>query len=110
MTFDMTKGAPLRLILVFTLPLLLGNLFQQMYNLVDAVIVGKFLGLNALSSVNASASVLFLVINFVIGVCCGFAIPVAQRFGAGDERSMRRYVANAALLSAALAAVLSVGM
>ena len=108
MTFDMTKGAPLRLILVFTLPLLLGNLFQQMYNLVDAVIVGKFLGLNALSSVNASASVLFLVINFVIGVCCGFAIPVAQRFGAGDERSMRRYVANAALLSAALAAVLTV--
>lgn len=108
MISDMTKGAPLRLILTFTLPLLLGNLFQQMYNLVDAVIVGTFLGIDALSAVNASASILFMVINFVIGVCCGFAIPIAQRFGAGDLSRMRRYTANAALLSAILAVMLTV--
>ena len=108
MISDMTRGAPLRLILAFMLPLLLGNLFQQMYNLADAVIVGKCLGIDALSAVNASASVMFMVINFVIGVCCGFAIPVAQRFGAGDRPGLRRYAANAALLSVVFAAVLTV--
>lgn len=108
MVSDMTKGSSLQLILLFTLPLLLGNLFQQMYNLVDAVIVGKFLGIDALSAVNASGSVLFMVINFIIGVCCGFAIPVAQRFGAGDLSRMRRYVANAAFLAAMLAAGMTV--
>lgn len=107
MTSDMTQGASLRLILSFTLPLLLGNLFQQLYNLADAVIVGKYLGISALSSVNASASVLFMVNNFVIGVCCGFAIPVSQRFGAGDLRQMRRYAANAVYLAVALAVLLT---
>ena len=78
----MTEGKPLSLILRFAFPLLLGNLFQQTYNMVDAAIVGQTLGADALGSVGASTSVQFLVIGFCIGVCAGFSIPVAQTFGA----------------------------
>lgn len=79
---EMTTGPSLPLIFSFTLPLLLGNLLQQTYSLVDAAIVGKFLGINALASVGASTSVVFLILGFCNGCCGGFAIPVAQKFGA----------------------------
>ena len=107
MTKDLTVGSPMRLIAGFALPTLLGMLFQQLYNLVDAMIVGKLLGASALAAVGATGSINFFVIGFCMGVCSGFAIPVAQRAGAGEPSKMRRYVANAAYLSAAFALVLT---
>ena len=89
---EMTSGRPLPLIFNFTLPLLLGNLLQQTYSMIDAAIVGKFLGINALASVGASTSVVFLILGFCNGCCAGFGIPVAQKFGARDYSTMRRYV------------------
>ena len=108
MTKDLTTGSPMRLILGFALPTLFGLLFQQMYNLVDTMIVGKLLGASALAAVGSTGSINFLVIGFCLGVCSGFAIPVAQKMGAKDYPQMRRYVANAAYLSAAAALVLTV--
>ena len=107
MTKDLTSGSPMRLILGFTLPTLFGLLFQQFYNLVDAMIVGRLLGAQALGAVGATGSINFFVIGFCLGVCSGFAIPVAQRMGAKDYPQMRRYVANAAYLSALIALVLT---
>ena len=105
---DLTTGSPMRLILGFGLPTLLGMLFQQFYNLMDTMIVGKLLGAGALAAVGSTSSISFLVIGFCMGVCNGFAIPVAQRVGANDPVRMRRYVANAAYLSALFALVLTV--
>lgn len=103
---EMTAGSSLPLIFNFTLPLLLGNALQQTYSLVDAAIVGKFLGINALASVGASTSVVFLILGFCNGCCGGFAIPVAQKFGARDYLSMRRFVS----VSLKLAVVMSVAV
>ena len=108
MTKDLTSGSPMRLILGFTLPTLFGLLFQQLYNMVDAMIVGKLLGSQALGAVGATGSINFFVIGFCLGVCSGFAIPVAQKMGAKDYPQMRRFVANAAYLSAVIALVLTV--
>lgn len=88
----MTKGQPFWLILHFAWPLLLGNILQQFYSLVDAAIVGQYLGMNALAGVGASSSVLFLIIGFCNGTANGFGIPIAQAFGAEDYLQMRRYV------------------
>ena len=106
LTKELTVGKPLTLILNFTLPLLLGNLLQQTYSLVDAVIVGRFLGIDALASVGASTSVVFLILGFCNGCCGGFGIPVAQKFGARDYAEMRRYV----FVSLRLAAVMSIAL
>ena len=100
---SMTEGRPLPLIAGFALPLLLGNLFQQTYNLADAAIVGRLLGPGALAGVGASSSVQFLVLGFCLGSCAGFAIPAAQCFGAGDYAAVRRCVFHAAVLTAAIA-------
>lgn len=108
MTKNMTEGNPLKLIIQFALPLLAGNLFQQMYNIVDAAIVGRYLGEDALASVGASSSVQFLVLGFCIGICCGFSIPVAQRFGAGDEKAMRSHIFHAGVLTAVFAVLLTI--
>ena len=108
MTKDLTTGSPMRLILGFALPTLLGMLFQQLYNMMDTMIVGKLLGATALAAVGSTGSINFFVIGFCMGVCNGFAIPVAQRMGAGDYSQMRRYVANAAWLAIAFAVVLTV--
>lgn len=94
MVKDMTKGNSLKLILEFCLPLLAGNLFQQVYNMVDAMIVGRYLGVDALAGVGLTNSLTFLVIGFVIGLCSGFGINIAQSFGAGDYKMMRRYMMN----------------
>ena len=107
MTRDLTRGSPLGLILSFTLHTLRGLLFQQFYNLVDTMIVGKLLGADALAAVGSTGSINFLVIGFCTGLCSGFAIPVAQRVGAGEYGGMRRYVANAAYLSALSALLLT---
>ena len=104
----MTEGKPLGLILSFALPLLLGNLLQQLYNVADAAIVGRFLGANALAAVGGTSSVQFLIIGFCIGVCSGFCIPLTQRFGAKDYSSLRRYFFNSILLTAIGAVVFTV--
>lgn len=106
-TKDLTTGAPLRLIVSFTLPTLFGIIFQQMYNMVDTMIVGRLLGAKALAAVGATGSINFLIIGFCLGVCSGFAIPVARQMGAGEHSLMRRYVANGAYLAAVFAALIT---
>ena len=82
MTKDLTQGKPFPLILEFSIPVLLGYLFQQFYNLTDTIIIGKSLGVQALAAVGSTGAVNFLIIGFVMGVCNGFTIPVLQCFGA----------------------------
>lgn len=98
-TKDMTSGSTMKLILGFAVPLLMGMLFQQVYSLVDTIIVGRFLGVSALAAVGATGSINFLIIGFCQGICNGFALPVAQRFGAKDYNGLRKYVGNSAVLS-----------
>ena len=104
----MTKGSPLRLILGFAFPMLLGMLFQQFYNLVDTMIVGKTLGVSALAGVGATSSINFMIIGFCMGICSGFAIPVAQQFGAGKYSELRKYVFNGYVCSAVFAVVMTI--
>lgn len=105
---DLTKGAPLKLILLFSVPLLIGNIFQQLYNLADIVIVGRTLGVNALAAVGAVAPLFFLIMFAVVGLNNGFAVITAQRFGAGDENGVRRSVVISTILSTLFTAVFSV--
>ena len=108
MTKDMTSGSPMKLILGFSVPLLFGFLFQQFYNLVDTLIVGRFLGVDALAAVGSTGSLNFLIIGFCMGVCNGFAIPLAHRFGAGDYKAMRAFMMNAVYLAVIFSAVMTV--
>ena len=108
MVRDMTHGSPFKLILSFWFPMLLGNLFQQVYNLADSIIVGRFVGVKAFAGVSATASLNFMILGFLLGMCSGCAIPVAQAFGEGDPHRMRKYFANALYLCGGLAAVMSV--
>ncbi len=98
MTKDMTSGSPAKLIFGFAIPMFLGLLFQQFYSMVDTLIVGKFLGVNPLAGVGSTSSLNFMVLGFCMGVCNGFAIPVAQMFRAKEEHRLRRYVTNGAWL------------
>lgn len=107
-TNDMTVGAPTRGILKFALPLICGYILQQMYLVIDAAIVGRFVSVNALAAVGASTSIMFLIMGFCNGACAGFSIPIAQTFGAKDFTAMRHYVGNALRLSVLLAAVITV--
>lgn len=106
-TKDMTMGSPMKLILGFAVPLLFGFLFQQFYSVVDTVIVGQFLGVKALAGVGSTGSLNFMIIGFCMGVCNGFAIPVAHKFGAKDFSGMRRFIANSIWLSAGFAVVMT---
>ena len=105
MTRDLTEGNPLKLVLSFAAPLLFGMLFQQFYSFVDTAIVGRYLGAEKLAAVGATGSVNFLVIGLCLGFCSGFAIPIAQAFGAKNEHEVRRSVWHAAVLSAGLSLV-----
>ena len=104
----MTSGSPIKLILKFSLPLLLGNLLQQMYNMIDAAIVGRVLGADALAGVGASSSVQFLVLGFCMGICAGFSIPVAKYFGAEHYERLRTCIFNAYLMTGAFAVLLTI--
>ena len=104
---DMTVGSPARGILHFALPLVLGYILQQMYQVIDAAIVGRWIGVGALAAVGASSSINFLVMGFCNGSCAGFAIPVAQAFGGKDYHKMRSYVANALRIAVVFAAVIT---
>lgn len=108
MTKDMTVGSPMKLILGFSVPLLFGFLFQQFYNLMDTLIVGRFLGVDALAAVGSTGALNFLIIGFCMGVCNGFALPLAHRFGAGDYRGLRAFMMNAVYLAVVFAAVMTV--
>ncbi|MCM1539046.1 MAG: MATE family efflux transporter [bacterium] len=108
LTKDLTKGNPMSLILGFSVPLLFGMLFQQFYSLVDTIIVGKCIDANALAAVGSTGSINFLIIGFCIGICSGFSIPVAQRFGAGDHAGMRKMVWSGAWLSLVFAVIMTV--
>ena len=105
-TIDMTKGNPLRHIVWFSIPLIIGNIFQQFYSMVDTIIVGRTIGINALAAVGASGSLVFFIIGFAMGLTGGFAIMVSQRFGAGDMAGVRRSVAMGAMLSAVFSVAL----
>ena len=109
MTKDMTVGSPMKNIIRFCLPLMLGNLFQQLYNMADTIIVGRCVGKTALSAVGSVGAINFLVIGSVVGLCAGFAIPIAQRFGAQDIQGLKKYVANIIYTSVVLGIVLTVG-
>lgn len=106
-TKDMTEGSPLKLILSFALPVFLGILFQQCYSIIDTIIVGKFLGMKELAGVGATGSLNYMTVGFCIGTCSGFAIPVAQAFGAKNEKSLRKYVANGAVICTAFAILMT---
>ncbi|MCR5271591.1 MAG: MATE family efflux transporter [Lachnospiraceae bacterium] len=107
LTKDMTVGKPMALIWRFSVPLLMGNIFQQMYNLIDTAIVGKFLGISALSSVGSTGAVMFLILGLCLGMCSGFAIPIAQKFGAKAYSEMRNYVMNATYIAIVMAVVIT---
>lgn len=106
-TNDMTVGSPTRDILRFAIPLILGYILQQMYQIIDAVIVGRWIGVGALAAVGASSSVMFLIMGFCNGSCAGFSIPIAQAFGAKDFAKMRCYVGNAIRLGIVFAVVIT---
>ena len=106
MTQDLTVGKPISRIWQFAVPVLFGLLLQQVYSLVDTAIVGHALGVMALGGVGATGSVNFLVLGFCGGLCTGMAIPLAQAFGAGEYRQLRRYVAGCVWLGLIMSAVL----
>ena len=105
---DMTVGNPTKMILNFTIPLFIGNVFQQLYNMADTIIVGKFVGANALAAVGSTGTIMFLIIGFLQGMTAGFTVPTAQKFGAGDMRSVRKTVGSAAILSLIVSAIMTV--
>ena len=106
MTRDMTTGSPLKSILRFCVPLLIGNLFQQFYNLADSILVGRILGLNAFAAVGTTGALSFLILGFATGSCSGLAIPIAQSFGAGDLESVRRRTAQLVWLGFGITAII----
>jgi len=107
MVKDLTKGKPLYLIITFAIPFLFGNLFQQLYNMVDGAIVGQAIGVEALGAVGSTDSITFLIIGFTSGICSGFAIPIAQYFGAGDYKSMRKAIVNSLILTLIISLILT---
>ena len=107
MAKSMTEGRPFQLILKFALPLLVGNLLQQTYNIIDAAIVGRVLGADALASVGSTSSVQFMVLGFCIGCCTGFGVPVAKCFGAERLEKMKHYIFSAAALTGMVAVILT---
>ena len=105
---DMTVGSPAKMIINFTLPIFLGNVFQQLYNMADTIIVGKFVGAKALAAVGSTGTIMFLIIGFLTGLTAGFTVPTSQKFGAGDMKAMRKTVGSAVILSAVVSAVMTV--
>ncbi len=106
---DMTKGRPMSVLLMFTLPLIVGNIFQQLYNMADTIIVGRYVGANALAAVGSTGTIMFLLNGFAQGFTAGFAVLTSQRFGAGRENGVKRSVTNGIGLSLMVSLVLTVG-
>lgn len=96
---DLTKGEPLKLIIIFSIPLLIGNIFQQLYNIADLVIVGRLLGVEAFASVGAVAPLFFLIMFIIVGLTNGFAVVTGQKFGAKDTAAVKKSVVISTVLS-----------
>ena len=99
LTKDMTTGNPVKLILLFSIPLLIGNVFQQFYSMVDTIIVGRFIGVDALAAVGSTGSMSFLINGFVVGLTSGFSVLVSQKFGAKDDEGLKKATSSALVLS-----------
>lgn len=108
MTKDMTTGNPVKLILYFSIPLLIGNIFQQFYSMVDTIIVGRFIGVNALAALGSTGSMIFLIIGFTMGLTSGFSVIVAQFFGANNREGLRKSVATSIVLSTIFTIIITV--
>ena len=106
-TTNMTAGSPAKHILIFALPLLIGNLFQQLYNMVDSIVVGRYVSAHALAAVGACGSLNFLFFSLSSGLAVGIGIIASQYFGAGDERQLKKTIANAIYVLASAAIVVS---
>lgn len=107
---DLTVGAPGKVILQFSVPLLFTFLLQQFYNMVDTIVVGQFLGKEALAGVGSTGAINFMIIGFCMGLANGFVIPIAQRYGAGDYRDMRKFAANSIWMTALFGLVITVSV
>ncbi len=108
MTKNLTEGKPLGLLIRFAFPILLSMLFQQFYNLIDTMIVGRSLGAEALAAVGSTGALNFMIIGFCSGVCAGFAIPMAQAFGGKKEDALKRYIGNAFWLCLSFAVIMAI--
>ena len=106
---DMSVGSPMKLIIGFAFPLLIGMLFQQVYSLFDTIIVGKALGVKALAAVGSTGSICFLLIGFCLGVCSGFSLPIAQKYGSKDFEGLKKYVGNSAILAVIITFIMTLG-
>lgn len=107
-TKKMTEGSELKHIILFTLPLFAGNVFQQLYNIVDSIIVGKYLGANKLAAVGTTGSLTYLFSTLCIGLSVGAGILISQRFGAGMHKEVRKLITNSAYVIIAFGAVITV--
>ena len=107
-TTDMTQGSPLQLILKFSLPLLIGNIFQQLYNMCDTIIVGNFVGTEALAAVGSTGTIMFLIFGLSSGLTTGFTVLTSQRFGAKDDDGCRKSVSNGIILSLIVIVILTI--
>ena len=108
MSKNMTEGNPLKIILLFSIPVLLGNIFQQFYNMVDTIIVGQYLGEDALAAVGSTGCLMFLVLGFANGIAQGFGVMISHAFGAKDGRLLKHYVALALVLTVIVSAILTI--
>jgi putative MATE family efflux protein len=108
MTNDMTVGNPRSLILNFAIPLVIGNVFQQFYNIVDSAVVGRFIGVDALAAVGSTGSLVFLIMGVVMGMTSGFSVLIAQSFGAKDEKRLRHFTVMSGYLSVIITIILTV--
>lgn len=108
MTNDMTVGNPTKLVIKFIIPLLLGNIFQQFYSMVDTIIVGKFVGTEALAGVGSTGAINFFILGFAMGMTNGFAVPIAQAFGANDDNRVRHYVVMSGYLTIIVGAIITI--
>ncbi len=108
MTKDMTSGNPLKIIVLFSIPVLLGNIFQQFYNMVDTIIVGRYLGEEALAAVGSTGCLMFLVLGFANGIAQGFGVMVSHAFGAKDYSLLKHYVALSLMLTVIVSILLTV--
>ena len=106
-TKELTSGSPIKLITFFMLPIFLGNIFQQLYNLVDALIVGRIIGINALAAVGATSPIIFMIISFIFASTQGFTVITAQKFGAREYDLVKKSLAASIVLSAALTIIVT---
>ena len=104
----MTRGKPVKILMIFMLPMLLGNIFQQLYNIVDTVIVGNYVGSDALAAVGSTAAMVFLLVAVAMGLSMGCSVLISQYFGAGDKKNMRRAVFTSIVFILAVGVVVCV--